>query len=70
MTTRGAKTSTFFLPVSILVEELAAMGIKVSVCSFFVFQAVGRHESLTSQNMERKARWREEAAAQSVSAKP
>lgn len=25
------------------------------------WQAVGRHENLTSQNMEKKARWREEA---------
>nr|XP_028567701.1 protein FAM162A isoform X1 [Podarcis muralis] len=32
-------------------------------------RAVERHESLTSQNLEKKARWREEAA-QSVSAKP
>ncbi|XP_053151622.1 protein FAM162A isoform X2 [Hemicordylus capensis] len=32
-------------------------------------QAVKRHESLTSQNLEKKARWREEAA-QSASAKP
>ncbi|KAJ6658329.1 hypothetical protein lerEdw1_020601 [Lerista edwardsae] len=32
-------------------------------------RAVGRHESLTSQNMEKKARWKEEAA-QSASAKP
>ncbi|XP_062984969.1 protein FAM162A [Elgaria multicarinata webbii] len=32
-------------------------------------QAVGRHESLTTQNLEKKARWREEAA-QSASAKP
>lgn len=28
--------------------------------SLTVWQAVGRHESLTGQNMEKKARWKEE----------
>lgn len=31
------------------------------VIFLIVTQAAGRHESLTAQNMERKARWREEA---------
>nr|XP_060619350.1 protein FAM162A [Anolis sagrei ordinatus] len=48
------------------------IGLTIVGCVIMVIsgkQAVGRHESLTSQNMERKARWREEAA-QSASAKP
>lgn len=32
----------------------------LSVICLILSQAVGRHESLTGQNMEKKARWREE----------
>ncbi|XP_003227340.1 protein FAM162A [Anolis carolinensis] len=48
------------------------IGLTIVGCIIMVIsgkQAVGRHESLTSQNMEKKARWREEAA-HSASAKP
>lgn len=48
------------------------MALTVVGCIIMVIvgkRAVGRHESLTSQNMEKKARWKEEAA-QSASAKP
>ena len=31
-------------------------------CFFFFLQAVQRHESLTSWNLAKKAKWREEAA--------
>ncbi|XP_034415730.1 protein FAM162B [Cyclopterus lumpus] len=39
------------------------MATIIGACLLMVFQgkkAVGRHESLTSQNLEKKARWREE----------
>ncbi|XP_044031699.1 protein FAM162B [Siniperca chuatsi] len=39
------------------------MGATIGACLLMVFlgkRAAGRHESLTSQNMEKKARWREE----------
>ncbi|XP_056155089.1 protein FAM162B [Lampris incognitus] len=52
----------------------------IGACLLMVFlgkRAAGRHESLTSQNMEKKARWREEmqrereaAAAAAMSEKP
>ncbi|XP_042303661.1 protein FAM162A-like [Sceloporus undulatus] len=53
--------------ISYLMITLTILGCIVMVITGK--QAVGRHESLTSQNMEKKARWREEAA-QSASAKP
>lgn len=40
------------------------MAATIGGCLVMVFlgkKAAGRHESLTAQNMERKARWREEA---------
>ncbi|KAH0628606.1 hypothetical protein JD844_009962 [Phrynosoma platyrhinos] len=60
--------------VSTKVPVLLLLLMNASVFSYFAsivngLKAVGRHESLTSQNMEKKARWREEAA-QSASAKP
>lgn len=39
------------------------MGTTIAACLVMVFlgkRAAGRHESLTNQNMEKKARWREE----------
>ncbi|XP_034562772.1 protein FAM162B [Notolabrus celidotus] len=39
------------------------MGATIAACLVMVFlgkRAAGRHESLTGQNMEKKARWREE----------
>lgn len=39
------------------------MGLTIAACLLMVFlgkQAAGRNESLTNQNMEKKARWREE----------
>lgn len=39
------------------------MGATIGACLLMVFlgkRAAGRHESLTGQNMEKKARWREE----------
>ncbi|KAF1373040.1 hypothetical protein PFLUV_G00256210 [Perca fluviatilis] len=39
------------------------MATTIAACLLMVFlgkRAVGRHESLTGQNMEKKARWREE----------
>ncbi|XP_033029384.1 protein FAM162A-like isoform X3 [Lacerta agilis] len=50
----------------------AMIALTIMGCIMMVIlgkQAAERHESLTSQNLEKKARWREEAA-QSVSAKP
>lgn len=43
------------------------MGLTILACLGMVIsgkQAAGRHENLTSQNMEKKARWREEAQKQ------
>ena len=34
------------------------MNINIILC--ILLQAAGRHESLTGQNMEKKAKWREE----------
>ncbi|XP_038584398.1 protein FAM162B [Micropterus salmoides] len=39
------------------------IGATVGACLFMIFlgkRAVGRHESLTGQNLEKKAKWREE----------
>lgn len=39
------------------------MGVTIAACLLMVFlgkRAAGRNESLTGQNMEKKARWREE----------
>ncbi|CAM5078055.1 unnamed protein product [Natator depressus] len=53
--------------ISYLMIALTILGCIVMVIEGK--RAVGRHESLTTQNMERKARWRDEVA-QSASAKP
>lgn len=52
--------------LSYLMIALTILGCIIMVISGK--QAVKRHESLTTQNMERKARWREEA--ESAPAKP
>ncbi|TFK01462.1 H/ACA ribonucleoprotein complex subunit 1 [Platysternon megacephalum] len=53
--------------ISYLMIALTVLGCIVMVIEGK--RAVGRHESLTTQNMERKVRWREDVA-QSASAKP
>ncbi|XP_074857326.1 protein FAM162A [Carettochelys insculpta] len=53
--------------ISYLMIVLTLLGCAVMVVEGK--RAVRRHDSLTIQNMERKARWREEAAS-SASAKP
>lgn len=47
------------------------MGLTIGACLVTVIlgkRAAGRHESLTSQNMEKKARWREELAKERAAA--
>ncbi|XP_032621245.1 protein FAM162A isoform X1 [Chelonoidis abingdonii] len=53
--------------ISYLMIALTVLGCIVMVIEGK--RAVGRHESLATQNMERKARWRDDIA-QSASAKP
>ncbi|XP_008945479.1 PREDICTED: protein FAM162A, partial [Merops nubicus] len=65
-TIRAAKTTlrvkTSYVMIALTIVGCIAMVIKGK-------QAVKRHESLSSMNLEKKAQWREEAA-QSASAKP
>ncbi|NWY02748.1 F162A protein, partial [Nothoprocta ornata] len=63
---RAAKT-TLRVKFSYVMIALTVLGCIVMVIRGK--QAVKRHESLTSINLEKKAQWREEAA-QSTSAKP
>ncbi|XP_062450761.1 protein FAM162A [Rhea pennata] len=65
-TIRAAKT-TLRVKFSYVMIALTILGCIIMVIRGK--QAVKRHESLTSINMEKKAQWREEAA-QSTSAKP
>ncbi|KAM7128085.1 protein FAM162A isoform 1-T1 [Ciconia maguari] len=65
-TIRAAKT-TLRVKFSYVMMALTILGCIVMVIKGK--QAVKRHESLTSINLEKKAQWREEAT-QSISAKP
>ncbi|NWQ80801.1 F162A protein, partial [Columbina picui] len=65
-TIRAAKT-TLRVKVSYVMMALTILGCIIMVIKGK--QAVKRHESLTSMNLEKKAQWREEAL-QSTSAKP
>ncbi|NXY83375.1 F162A protein, partial [Alcedo cyanopectus] len=65
-TIRAAKT-TLRVKISYVMIALTIVGCIVMVIRGK--QAIKRHESLISMNLEKKAQWREEAA-QSASAKP
>jgi len=67
------------LRVKVAVGMMAATLVGCMVMVYLGKQAAGRHESLTGQNMEKKARWREEgrrereaaaAAAAALAEKP